>query len=226
LNKQRMLFFAAILLAFLIIAPGIAAAEDNTFTTVCVSEAKNMIEEDDIFILDVRTPDEFNAGHIEEATLIPIASLKKPSGEPVLPDNELLINRLCELPDNRDAKILVYCKTGTRSLNACNLLVTEGYTNVYNMDGGIKVWIDEGCPVVITFVDELDCADDSTKTALNSKLSNVLKHLENGDDCKAIEKVDKFICFVCEMENECRLDSDEATYLIHGASIHLKDLII
>lgn len=226
MNNKCMLFFVAILFVFLIIAPETAAAEDSTYTTVCVGEAKNMIEEGEIFILDVRTPDEFNAGHIEEATLIPIASLKNPSGEPVLPDNELLKSRLCELPDNKDAKILVYCKTGTRSLNACKLLVAEGYTNVYNMDGGIKAWIDERYPVVISFVDELDCVDDSTKTAFDSKLNNVLKHLENGDDCKAIKKVDKFIFFVCEMENECRLDSNEAAYLIHEASVHLKDLIL
>jgi rhodanese-related sulfurtransferase len=203
-----------------------AAAEDSIYTTVCVSEAKNMIEEDDVFILDVRTPDEFNAAHIEGATLIPIQSLKNPPGEPLLPDDELLKNRLCELPDNKDAKILVYCKTGSRSVNASKILVNAGYTKVYNMEGGIKVWIDSGYSVLITFVDELDCIDDSTKRALSAKLNSVLNHMEKGDDCKAIEKIDKFICFVYQMENVCRLDSDEAAYLIHEASDHLKDLII
>lgn len=224
MKKRYLSYFAAVLLAFLIIAPGIAAA-DQTYINVTVSEAKDMIEKGDVFILDVRTPDEFNAAHIEEAILIPIASLKNPPGEPELPDGELLKNRLAELPDDKNTKILIYCKTGARSLNASKLLVNNGYTNVYNMEAGIKVWIDEGYPVVITFVNELDCIGDSTRTALNSKLNNILYHLEKGNDCKAIEKIDKFICFVGEMEKECRLDSDEATYLIHEALMHFKDLI-
>lgn len=228
MSKRGLLYFAAVLLAFFIVAPGMAAAEESTsgYINVTVSEAKSMIEESDVYILDVRTPDEFHAAHIKGAVLIPIASLKNPPGEPVLPDECLLKNRIGELPADKSTKILIYCKTGARSLNACKMIVNEGYTNVYNMEPGIKTWIDEGYPVVITFVDELDSISDSTKTALNAKLDNVLCHLEKGDDCKAIQKIDKFISFVYEMEDECRLDSNEVTYLTHEASIHLKDLIL
>jgi rhodanese-related sulfurtransferase len=225
LDKQYLPYLAAILFAFLIIAPGIAAAEDSTYTDVSVSEAKKMIEEGNVFILDVRTPDEFHAAHIEGSILIPIASLKNPPGEPVLPAEDLLANRLDELPDDCDAKILVYCKTGARSTNASKILVNAGYTNVYNMQSGIKPWIDAGYPVVSSFVDELECADKSTKTALNAKVNNILCHLEKGNDAKAIEKIDNFTVFVDEMEAEGRLDSDEADYLIHESTIHLKDLI-
>ena len=225
MDKQYLPYFAAVLFAFLVIAPGIAAAEDSTYTNVGVSDAKKMIEEGDVFILDVRTPDEFNAANIEGATLIPLSSLKTPPGEPILPPEDLLANRTDELPADCDAKILVYCKTGSRSTNASKILVSAGYTNVHNMQGGIKVWIDAGYPVVITFVDELDFADDSTKTALNAKLNNVLCHLEKGDDLKAIEKIGNFNDFVYEMATEGRLGSNEAAYLIHESSVHLKDLI-
>lgn len=224
MDKQYLPCIAAILFAFLLIAPGIAVAEDNTYTNVGVNDAKKMIEEGNVFILDVRTPDEFNAAHIEGAVLIPVASLKNPPGEPFLPDEDLLKNRLDKLPDDCDAKILVYCKTGSRSVTASKTLVDAGYTNVYNMQGGIKAWIDAGYPVVSSFVDELHCAD-STKTALNAKVNNILYHLEKGDDAKAIEKIDKFTAFVDEMEAEGRLDSNEADYLIHESTIHLKDLI-
>jgi rhodanese-related sulfurtransferase len=228
LNKQHLPYFAAILLAVLIIAPCIAAAADGTYTGVTASEAKQLIEKGDVFILDVRTPDEFNAGHIEGATMIPLASLKNPAGEPKLPAEDLLayyIEKEIGLPTDKGKNILVYCKTGSRSITASNMLVTADYTNVHNMNGGIESWIDAGYPIVITFVNNLDCIDHSTKTALNAKLNNVLKHLEKGDDLKAIEKIDNFVEFVGEMLTEDRLDSDEAAYLIHESSVHLEDLI-
>lgn len=225
MDKQYLPYFSAILFAFLLIAPGIAAAEDSKYINVSVYKAEKMIEKGDVFILDVRTPDEFNAAHIEGAVLIPIASLKNPSGEPVLPPEDLLANRTDELPDDCDAKILVYCKTGSRSVNASKILVNAGYTNVNNMEGGIKVWIDAGYPVVSSFVNELECVDNSTRTALNAKVNNILCHLKIGNDLKAIKKIGKFNDFVDKMEANCRLNSDEANYLIHEATIHLKDLI-
>ncbi len=225
MDKQYLPYLAAILFAFLIIAPGIAAAEENKCTDVSVSDAKKMIEEGNVFILDVRTPHEFDAAHIEGAVLIPIASLKNPPGEPVLPPEDLLVNRMDELPDDCDANILVYCKTGARSTNASKILLNAGYTNVYNMQEGIKPWIDAGYSVESSFVDKLECVDKSTKTALNAKINNILCHLEKGNDAKAIEKIGNFTSFVNEMEAEGRLDSCEADYLIHESTIHLKDLI-
>jgi len=225
LDKQRLPYLAAILFAFLVIAPGIVAAEDNTYKNVSVCKAEKMIEKGDVFILDVRTPDEFNAAHIKGAVLIPIASLKNPPGEPVLPPEDLLANRTDELPDDCNAKILVYCKTGSRSVNASKILVNEGYTNVNNMEGGIKTWIDAGYPVVSSFVNELEYADGSTKTALNAKVNTILCYLKRGDDLKAIEEIDNFTVLVDEMEAEGRLNFEEANYLIHESTVHLKDLI-
>jgi len=182
-----------------------------------------MIEDDDVFILDVRTPDEFNAAHIKGALLIPISSLKPP--EPVLSPEDLLASRIAELPEDHDAKILVYCKTGGRSTSASKILVSNKYTSVYNMQDGIKVWIDEGYSVESSFVDKLECASKSTRTALNAKVNNILCHLEKGHDLKAIEKIGNFTELVDEMEAEGRLDQDEAEYLIHESAVHLKDLI-
>jgi rhodanese-related sulfurtransferase len=225
LDKQYLPYLAAILFAFLIIAPGVAGAEGSTYTNVSVNDAKNMIEEGNVFILDVRTPDEFHAAHIKGAVLIPVTSLKNPPGEPILSYEYLLANRTDELPDDCNTKILIYCKTGTRSTNASKVVVNAGYSNVYNMNEGIKVWIDAGYPVVSSFVDELDCADDSTKTALNVKVNNILCHLQKGNDAKAIKKISTFNAFVNKTRAECRLNSTEADYLIHESTVHLMDLI-
>jgi rhodanese-related sulfurtransferase len=160
LNKRYLMYFAAVFLVLLIIAPGMAASdkctEKCTYTTVSICDARRMIEDGDVFILDVRTPAEYDLGHIEGATLIPV----KNTAESSLDSNQLLTARMKELPQNRCTKILVYCKFGGRSAEASDLLVEAGYTNVYNMDndadsknknGGITQWVREGYPIVATF---------------------------------------------------------------------------
>ncbi len=66
MNKQYLPFFAVILIAVLIITPGIAGADSKIiarstgYSNVTASKAHKMIEEEDVFILDVRTPVEYN----------------------------------------------------------------------------------------------------------------------------------------------------------------------
>lgn len=117
--------------------------KENTsgLENVSVQEAKEMIEKDDVFILDVRTPDEFNSSHIKGATLIPVSNAFGSN----LSSDSLLKARIDEVPKK---KILVYCRTGHRSDTAGIMLVNAGYSQVYNMAGGITAWIDAGYPVV------------------------------------------------------------------------------
>ena len=78
----------------------------------------------DAIILDVRTQEEFDTERIPGAVL--------------LPDFEVEAQAAYVLPD-RDALILIYCRSGRRSLNTANLLASMGYTNVYDF-GGILDW--------------------------------------------------------------------------------------
>ncbi|MEA5013698.1 MAG: rhodanese-like domain-containing protein [Candidatus Limiplasma sp.] len=75
-------------------------------------------------LLDVRTQGEFDAGHIPGAILIP--------------DFELASRAEAELPQ-KDAVILLYCRSGNRSASSARTLVEMGYTNVYDF-GGINSW--------------------------------------------------------------------------------------
>ena len=102
------------------------------FTDISIEQAKQMIDNKEVFLLDVRTQDEFDEGYIEGAILIP--------------DYELA-SRLDEVPE--DAKILVYCRSGRRSVDASNILVDAGYTDVYNMLGGINEWRSAQYPVAM-----------------------------------------------------------------------------
>jgi len=87
-------------------------------------EAKDMIDNNDVIILDVRTEEEFRQGHIEGAILIPDYEL-----------HELAEEKLTD----KDATILIYCRSGNRSKLASNLLIGMGYQNVYDF-GGILDW--------------------------------------------------------------------------------------
>ena len=72
MNKQNLVYLASflvILIAILIFAPR-GGDRPSGFTNVSVEEAKELLDEEDVFLLDVRTPPEFNSFHIEGATLI------------------------------------------------------------------------------------------------------------------------------------------------------------
>jgi len=82
------------------------------------------------FLLDVREPWEYQAGHVPGARLIPLGELE---------------DRVNEVP--RDRTILVICHSGQRSLAAAGFLLQLGYASVSNVDGGTAAWIERGYPV-------------------------------------------------------------------------------
>jgi rhodanese-related sulfurtransferase len=155
LNKQYLSGFAAILIALLIIAPGIAGAAPKigctvpgVYENVTACQAKSILEDKDVFLLDVRTPAEYNYSHIEGATLIPLKNV--PAHDLVnLSDDKLLPNRMKELPEDKDTKIVVYCYTGKRGGIASQMIADAGYKRVYNIQGGLTAWVNSGYPVVI-----------------------------------------------------------------------------
>lgn len=83
--------------------------------------------------LDVRTEEEFRAGHVPDAVNIPIL-LRHPQGMGMIPNLEFIAQ--VEEKFARDAKLIVGCQRGGRSLKACNLLLTGGFTNAVDMRGG------------------------------------------------------------------------------------------
>ena len=138
--SEKILLVLAILVVSCFILGCIGYGTSNTsddtggvdgYTDVSVREAKEMIDSGDVFLLDVRSVSEFEAEHIEGAVNINV--------------NELS-SRLDEVP--RDETILVYCRSGSRSVTASNILFDAGYTDVYNMLGGSNRWKAGGYPYV------------------------------------------------------------------------------
>lgn len=98
---------------------------DDGIDHIDQEEARRIMEEEkDCLILDVRTPDEFAAGHIEGAVCIPLETMDRAIGT--------------KLKD-KDQVILVYCRSGSRSTRAALKLVQSGYRNVKEM-GGLITW--------------------------------------------------------------------------------------
>lgn len=87
-------------------------------------QAREMIEKDSqLYLLDVRTFQEYSEIRLEGATLIPI---------------DQLLRRIAELP--KDRPMLVYCAVGSRSTQVVNYLAKIGYGPIYNLNGGIWAW--------------------------------------------------------------------------------------
>ena len=100
----------------------------RSYSQISQEEAKQMMEKDDgHVIVDVRRQDEYDAGHIPGAILIPNESIGTERPE--------------ELPD-LDQVILIYCRSGSRSKQAAQKLFDMGYTNIYEF-GGITDWTGE-----------------------------------------------------------------------------------
>ena len=129
MKKKRILVF--LLLLFFTAgcsAPAPAADTDKrepTFHQISQEEAKEMMAKDDgHVVVDVRRQDEYDAGHIPGAILIPNESIGFDSPE-TLPDYDQII--------------LIYCRTGNRSKQAAQKLAGMGYTSIYEF-GGITTW--------------------------------------------------------------------------------------
>lgn len=102
-----------------------SAAAKAEYRTLTPEEAKARMDSGEpVIVLDVRTQAEFEEKHIEGALLVP---------------NETIVSEPpAELPD-KDAEILIYCRSGNRSRQAAEKLIAMGYTNVYDF-GGINNW--------------------------------------------------------------------------------------
>ena len=125
----------SILLMNIVFVVSVKAEETQlVYYNVTVESAYDMINDLDVVVLDVRYECEYDMGHLFGAVLIPYDEL------------ETRINEL-----SIDSEIIVYCKSGYRSVIASEILVEHGFGKVYNMLGGILAWIDADYPIYTTF---------------------------------------------------------------------------
>jgi rhodanese-related sulfurtransferase len=102
-------------------------------TDLSVSEFTGKVAEQGIVTLDVRTPGEFNEGHIEGAQLIDFQSGN-------------FENEIAAL--DKSKTYAVYCRSGNRSGQAVKVMRDAGFKNLYNLNGGVIDWANAGLPLV------------------------------------------------------------------------------
>jgi rhodanese-related sulfurtransferase len=127
--RSRHLLLAG-LLAFLVACGGGAAP---TAGDISAEETLARIEKSDApLLLDVRTPEEFAAGHVPAAWNLPIDQLPA---------------RLAELASHRSSGVIVYCERGPRAARAIEELRAAGFTDVQHLSGDMSGWREAGLPV-------------------------------------------------------------------------------
>ncbi len=91
-----------------------------------------LINHDDAVVVDVREDNEYASGHIINSVHVPLSYLKE---------------RLKELEKYKSKPVIVGCKTGQRSGQACATLKKEGFEQVYNLSGGVTAWQADNLPL-------------------------------------------------------------------------------
>ncbi len=118
--------------AFLALASGLALASDTPLGSVSPQALIERLDDGPKapFVLDVRTAEEYVAGHVPGAVNIP---------------HDQLASRLAEVPRDRD--LVLYCRSGRRVQMAADVLAGSGYDRLEHLQGDMPAWANQGRPV-------------------------------------------------------------------------------
>ncbi len=128
------------------------------------AEVKQKLDaEENVFVLDVRQPEEYAQGYVPTAYLLPLGEIEQ---------------RLDEVP--RDKPVIVVCKSGGRSARASQTLEDNGFDNILNMPGGTMAWIDLPAYVSIKGADLWDQLTDPDAFILDVRKADeyAAEHIE------------------------------------------------
>ena len=112
--------------------PEIARATGAGAQEVGTLEATRLMNQPGTLVLDVRDEKEFAEGHLPRARNVPLKALAGKAGE---------------IAKNKSKPVLVTCRTGARSGAACRALKAQGFTQVYQLKGGLAEWQKQSLPV-------------------------------------------------------------------------------
>jgi rhodanese-related sulfurtransferase len=121
------------IVALLALAAVASCSSSGTTTTLAPGPFQELTQEPGVVTLDVRTPEEYAAGHLPNAVNLDVESPTFAAG-------------LAQL--DPDATYAVYCRSANRSKVAMDQMSQAGIEDVQDLDGGIVAWQAEGLPVV------------------------------------------------------------------------------
>lgn len=100
-----------------------ACQSSGAYKNVSIEDAKQMIDNEEVIVIDVRTKEEYAAGHIPNSILIPVQELA---------------DRVDEL--DREETYLIVCRSGNRSVQASEILLSNDFHSIYNLEIGMNGW--------------------------------------------------------------------------------------
>jgi len=107
--------------------------ENSKVTLIDTEEFENLISQEGVFVIQAHTP--YN-GEIEQTDLI-------------AENWENIESYFDELPEDKNTKILVYCRSGRMSAISAQQLMDLGYKNVYDLNGGMNAWKESGRKLIV-----------------------------------------------------------------------------
>jgi len=129
--QEQMLLFVALVVILAMLIYSYVGDKISGYKSVNTDEATRLFN-DDAYLLDVRTAGEFKEGTIGQATNVSVTELA---------------SKIDSLKVDKDQPVLVFCLSGARSSKAAGMLVKNGYTQVFNLSGGVNAWRSAGLPI-------------------------------------------------------------------------------
>ena len=138
MRKKHIIYAIPIFIICLgFVLPSLSAQDSTRIIAVSAKEAADLIDkhvgDSDFAVLDIRTPGEFQAGHLKNAILIDFYS-------------QTFADQLSRL--DKEKKFLIYCRSGNRSARSLEIFKKLKFQKIYHMANGISTWNSEGFPVV------------------------------------------------------------------------------
>ena len=144
MKRKNLILIITLMISFAFASDAsLASAKDMTvadfkaeafknITQISPGDAKALFDKEVVFV-DVREPDEFQAGHIRGAQSIPRGTV------------DWMVQK--KISDDKKTTMVVYCEHGSRGMLAAYTLVQMGYKNVKNLEGGRAAWEKAGFPL-------------------------------------------------------------------------------
>ena len=132
-TSNNTILVVAIVLVSLMLIHNLVGERLRGYSSVSPTESTQMINRDDALIIDVRESNEYSTGHIINSVHIPLSGLK---------------GRVKELEKHKTQKVILACRSGHRSSQACATLKKEGFEQVFNLRGGVMAWESANLPLI------------------------------------------------------------------------------
>ena len=132
-TSNNSILVVAIILVSLMLIYSLVGEKLRGYSSVSPAESTLMINHDDALVIDVRENKEYSGGHIINSLHIPLSNLK---------------TRMTELEKHKNKKLILACRSGNRSSQACATLKKAGFEHVFNLSGGVMAWESASLPLV------------------------------------------------------------------------------